>query len=323
MMKIIKKYRNLSFEEKTIFSTRISIFTNAIFAIGKFLISFFNGIFFVIAGIINLFIMIAKLECYLGEKYPDKKSFKYRNNMIGMFLVFAGLEYGIYMARLIFTDVKVMDYDMFLGIMVATISFIELGFAIKGLFNAYGKGHYYRNIKLINFCSALTAMCLTEIAITSFASQTDTRIIDGIFGISVAFIIILIAVYIFIAPKISIVDREHNTYELILGKETYHETEINIQLTNSKFFGNYTYIGKNENNIIDGKIVQGRSPIYEWHIVVKILIIVLSEILIFVYAIGALIYHFKNASLIRKLDKKMLEINYKRIGELNDNQNVN
>lgn len=313
MMKLINKYRSLSFEEKTIFSTKISIFTNSAFAIGKFIIAIFNGIFFVVAGLINVFIMISKLECYLGERYPNKKSFKYRNNMIGIFLLLAGLEYVIYMTRLTFTDIEVMDYSMFLGINIALISFIEIGFAIKGCFNAYGKGHYYRNIKLINLCSALTAIVLTEIAITSFASETDTRIIDGIFGMSVGVLIILIAIYIFFAPRISIVDREYNAYRLISGKEQYPEKEIKIQLTNSKIYGNYTYIGTINENIISGKIEKGKSPIRNWNIYVKILIIVLSEILIFVYAGGALIFHFKNANLIEKLDNKMLDLNYIKI----------
>lgn len=310
MIKLISKYRSLSFEEKTILSTKISIFTNAVFALGKFIISIFNGIFFVVAGIVNIFTMISKLECYLGEKYPNKKSFTYRNNMIGIFLLLAGFEYGIYMTRLVFTNIEVMEYGMFLGIMVAFISFVELGFAIKGLFDAYGRGHYYRNIKLINLCSAFTAIVLTEIALTSFAAETDTRVINGIFGMSVAGIIILIAIYIFIAPSISIVDRMNNNYKLKEGCTPYSDDEIYLKLTSSKFYGAYIYKGNVNDNIIEGKIEQEKSPIFSWNIYIKILVIILSEILIFPYAIGALIYHFKNATLIKKLDQRMLNLNY-------------
>lgn len=317
MMELVNKYRSMTFEQKTIFSTRISMITNLLLAIGKFILSFFHGVFFFVAGIVNVLVMNSKLQCYLGEKYPEKKTFKYRNNMIGIFLFLAGLQYSIYMGRLIFTDVKVMDYSMLLGIGVACVSFVEMGIAIKGCFNSFGKGHYYRNIKLISLCSALTAIVLTEVALTSFAAEGDTRIINGIFGMSVGAIIVLISIYIYFAPNISIVDREHNVYKLKDGANKIEEGKVEIQLTHSKFYGNYTYVGNVKEDIIDGHIVKGKSPLGNWNIYVKILVIILSELLIFVYAGGALIFHFKNVTLIKKLDTIMLDKGYEKI-EMNE-----
>lgn len=315
MKTLINKYRSLSFEEKTIFSSKVSVALNALLAIGKIILSFFYGVFFLVAGIVNVFFMMSKLECYLGERYPNKKSFKYRNIFIGVFLLLAGLEYSIYMARMVFTDIELMQYNAFLAINVAAVSFVELGVAIYGCFKSYGKGHYYRNIKLISLCSALTAIVLTEVALMSFASETDSRLIDGLFGMAVGLIIILIAVYIFIAPKVSIVDREHNVYKLKDGCVSSVVDKVEIKLTDSKFYGNYTYVGKIEGKLIDGHIIKGKSPLLKWNIYIQILIIILSEILIFPYAVGALIFHFKCASLIEKLDNIMLEMNYEKIME--------
>lgn len=275
--------------------------------------SFFFGLFFLVAAIVNFFVMLAKLECYLGEKYPNKKSFEYRNKCVGSFLLIAGIEYVIYMARMIFTNVSIMNYDMILGILVACVSFVELAIAIKGCFSSYGKGHYYRNIKLISLCSALTAIVLTEVALTSFASETDLRVTNGIVGMVVGIIIILISIYIFIAPKVSIVDKEHNVYKLKEGKELVKDQEIKIKLTNSKFYRDYVYVGKIEKDIIDGHISQEKSPIFSWNIYILILVIVLSEILIFPYAVGALIFHFKSRNIINDLDKKMLELGYEKV----------
>ena len=313
MVNLINKYRKLSFEEKTIFGAKFSVFSNAIFGVGKIILAIPFGIFFLVAGILNIFIMMSKLECYLGEKYPEKKSFIYRNRMIGLFLLLAGLQYAIYMGRLIFTDTEIMDYGMFLGITIACVSFVEMGIAIKGWFNSTGKGHYYRNVKLINFCQAMTAIVLTEIAIMSFAYEGDSRVLDGLFGMSVGAFIVLIAIYVFFAPKISIVDREHNVYLAENNDYVINDEHIEIQLTNSKFYGNYTYVGIREDNMIDGHIIKGKSHIWKWNIYVKILIIVLSEILIFPYVIGGLIFHFKNVTLIKKLDKQMLSLGYKKI----------
>ena len=309
MIKIVNYYRSLSFQEKTVFTAKLSILMNLILGIGKTILSFFFGVFFLVAAIVNYFIMLTKLECYLGIKYPNKKSFEYRNKCIGIFLFIAGLEYAIYMGRMIFTNVSIMDYDMILGIIIACVAFVELTIAIKGCFNSYGKGHYYRNIKLTSLCSALTAIVLTEVALTSFASETDLRFVNGLVGMIVGIIIILISIYVFISPRVSIVDKEHNIYKLKKGIEPIKE-DIRIKLTNSKFYRDYVYVGKVVGNIIDGHIVQEKSPIWTWNIYILILVFILSEILIFPYAIGALIFHFKSRNIIIKLDNELFKIGY-------------
>lgn len=311
MIKLIKKYNNLSFEEKTIFSAKFSLIFNSLLAIGKFILSFFKGVFFFVSGILNILIMISKLECYLGIKNNNKDDFKHHNYMIGLFVILAGVQYAIYMGRMIYSDVEVMEYGMRLGTIIAFISFVEMGIAIRGLFKSYGKGHYYRNLKLINFCSALTAIVLTEIAITSFAAESDMRFVNGIFGLFVGGIICLIGIFILIIPRFSIVDKEHNIYQA--KHKPIDDEGIKIQLTDSKIYGNYYYIGKKEGKIIDGHIIQEKSPIRKWNIYIKILIIVLSEILIFPYAVGALINYFKGNKIVKKLDKEMLNRGYEKV----------
>lgn len=285
---------------------------NLMLGIGKVVLSLFFGIFFLVAGIVNFFIMLTKLECYLGIKYPNKKSFEYRNKCVGIFLLIAGLEYSIYMGRMIFTDVAIMDYDMILGIIIACVAFIELVIAIKGCFKSLGKGHYYRNIKLTSLCSALTAIVLTEVALTSFASETDLRMINGIVGMIVGIIIVLISIYVFIAPRISIVDKEHNVYKLKERCKPIKDREIKIKLTNSKFYRNYVYVGNVSDTLIEGNIIQKKSPIWRWNIYWLSLVILLSEVLIFPYAVGALVYHFKCRNIISELDKEMLEKGYEK-----------
>ena len=313
MISFIDKYNKMSFEEKTLFSTKFSIIFNAVLALGKCVLAIFNGIFFFVAGVLNIFFMISKLECYLGVRYPEKKSFTYRNTLIGLFLLFAGVQYGIYMARLLFTDVETMKYGMIMGISIATISFVEMGIAIKGLFNSYGKGHYFRNIKIINFCSALTAIVLTEVALMSFAYTLDSRVIDATFGLVCGGIIVLIAIFIFIAPRVSLVDREHNVYKAKSKDKILKVDRYEVTLTCSKFYGNYYYVGAVSGNIIDGHIIKGRNPFFKWNIWIKITVLLFSEILIFPYAVGALVFYFKNGALINKLDKHMSDLGYEKV----------
>ena len=316
MQEMIKKYRGLTFEDRTIFNAKFSMIFNGIMAIGKLILAVFFGVFFFVNAVVNILMMVSKAECYLGVKNPNKRSFRFRNNMIGFFLMASGIQYTFYMARLLLTDVEVMDYNMFLGIAIACIAFVEMGVAIKGLFNAAGKGHYYRNIKLINLASALTAIVLTEIAIMSFASDTDSRMIDGFFGIGIGALIIILGIFVLVAPKISILDREHNVYKLKDNMESkFTSNDIEIRLTESRFYASFYYKGTINDNIIDGHIIKGKTPIFKWNIFILILVFTLSEILIFPYAVGALVNYFKNYKLIKKLDNIMKENNYVKVSE--------
>ena len=313
MNKLISKFKSLSFEEKTKFSTGFSIVSNSLFAIGKIILSFFQGVFFLVAGLMNLFIMLSKLVCFVGFKNPDKKKFVIRNYLIAAFLFLGGVEYCFYMSRLIFTDVEVMKYDMILGICVALVSFIEMGLAIKGLFNSYGKGHYYRNIKLINLCSALQAIVTTEIALMSFAAGYDSRVIDGIFGLVVGGIILIIALFVIIAPKVSLVDYSRFIYQKRDDQVEITDEKIKIRLTYSRFYKSQYFIGHKKGDQIEGFLSRGKHPFTKWNIFIQILVITLSEILIFPYAIGALVLYFQGKKILTKLDEEMSKIGYYRI----------
>lgn len=309
---LINKYRSLSFENRSVFNTRFSVLSNALFATGKIVLSFFLGVFFLVSGIMNIFMMLAKLFCLHGLK-NEKETFKKYNDLIGIFLILSGIQYSIYMGRLIYSDVEVMKYDMILGITVALISFVELGMALYGCFKVVNKGHFYRNIKLINLCSAFTAIVTTEVAIMSFASDFDSRFMDGLFGLIVGLIIILIAGYIFIAPSISLIDKEYNVYKLMKEEMKINEEKIIITLKTSKFYAPIYYEGEVKNDLIEGHIKRGKSPIWNYNVFILIIVITLSEILIFPYAIGALVNHFKQIKLIDKLDEEMKKIGYSKI----------
>ena len=86
-MKILQHYRSLSFEEKTIFDVRISILMNLLLAIAKMVLSVSFGIFFLVSGLVNAFLMISKMECYLGERSYKNIPFEKRNIKIALFLL--------------------------------------------------------------------------------------------------------------------------------------------------------------------------------------------------------------------------------------------
>lgn len=315
MNKIINHVKTMTFEQKTYYSARLSILINLILGSFKIVLSVYYGIFFLVSGIINILIMLAKLENYLGIKHPTKKSFKYRNIFTGVLIIIAGAQYAIYMGRMLYSNVDLMKYNGFIAVAIATVSFIEMIISIIGCFKVYGKGHFYRNLKIINLVSSMTAIVLTEVALMSFASDFDTRIIDGIFGLSVGGLISLLGVFILIAPNISIVDHMHNIY---ISKKYIENGYMEVKLTNNRIYSDYIYKANIKNNVIDGYLTKSKSPIFKWNIYVKILIIVLSEILIFPYMIGAIVTYFKNSTLIKKLDTYMYSLGYTKLKESED-----
>ena len=109
------------------------------------------------------------------------------------------------------------------------------------------------------------------------------------------------------------VDKEYNIYLSTADHKPILDNQIRIKLTNSKIYRNYVYLGNVSKNKIEGHIIQEKSPIWSWNIYILILVIVLSEILIFPYAIGALVFHFKCRNIIYELDSIMLGHGYQKI----------
>lgn len=307
-MSIIAKYRQMSFEERTICTSKLSLILNVLLAIAKTLLSIFlhNGFFF-LAACVNFLFFLSKLECILGienKGLPYKK----KNLLISIFLFTAGIAYMLYMLRLLIIDEAPYQYHMYLGITIALVSFIELGLAIKGIFNSYGKTRYYRNIKLINLCTSITALVLTEIALTSFAGDSSATEISSIMGLIAGVLIVIIALGIALVSKYSIEERKNVSYS-----GNYDSNEIEVRLTNSKIFGNYIFIAKKNDTVFDGTIIKEKSPIFKCNLYIKIICCIFSEILIFVYAIWYIVFYINSILRFNKLDDIMSNYKLKRI----------
>ena len=311
-MKLIDKFKSMSYEERCIFTVKFSITLNSILAIGKFGLAIYKlDVFFFVAGVINILLMLAKVQCYNGLRL-NKKADDTTNLLVALFLGLSGMQYTVYMSRLIFNDVPLSDYGPIISVLIAAVAFTELGIALYGCFKVAGKGYFLKNVKLINFSSALTAIVLTEVALMTFAeTNMNLELISGLFGVIVGIIIFLIAVYVLIQTKVSILGKERNVYKYINGD--FKQEKISIKLTNSKFYADYYYEANIVDNMADGMIIKGKNPIKSWNIWILILVITLSEILIFPYAVGALIRHFKEYKMLEDLDNKMKELGFEKV----------
>lgn len=305
MKKLIRKYCDLSFEQKTILKTMIGLWFSSLLACGKLVIGIFTDYNLISIAVYTFGILLAKLECVLGAK-TDKSTFKRCNVLTAVFLLISSFLYIGYMSRMFFIERRIKNNGMIYVLLLAFISFCELGFAIAGLIRTINKGHYYRNIKIINFCMAIIAILTTQMAILNMESGTDVvNIFNAYSGIGVGIFIALCAVYILIAPKTSIIDREHNLFVL---KEADKNRLIDMQgentellLCRSAVYGDYIFRAKIRNETVEGDIVRGKSLWKRMHVLLKILCCILSEILIFAWLLGRLVLFFRSVNLPGRL----------------------
>lgn len=309
MSNLIRKYRELSFEQKTIINTIISLSFSTVLAGGKLVIGLFTDYNLCSIAIFTFGILLAKLECVLGVK-SNKLTFKQRNILIAVFLFLSSVLYIGFMCRMFFIERRLKNNGMIFVLLLAFISFMEMGFAIAGLLRIKNGGHFYRDIRIINFCIALVAILTTQMAILNMATETDVVSIGNAYtGIGVGIFIALCAVYILFAPKISVIDREHNVFELkdeTKNKLINMENDtVEIMLCRSSVYGSYIYRATIANGQVNGNIERGATLWKRMHVLLKILCCILSEILIFVWLIGRLIFMLRSINLPKRLGRKM------------------
>lgn len=309
MSNIVRKYRELSFEQKIVTKTVIGLCFSAALALGKFAIGLFTDYDLVGIAVYTFGLLLAKLECVLGIK-TDKRSFRQRNILTAVFLFLSSAFYIGFMSRMFFVDRRIKNNRMIYVLLLAFISFCELGFAIAGLIRTKNKGHFYRNIKIVNFCVALIAILTTQIAILNMESETGVvSIVNAYSGIGVGCFIALCAVYILIAPKTSIIDRERNAFVLKDAEKNHlidmQSGKTELVLCRSFVYGDYVFRAKIKEDTVDGNIVRGKSLWKRMHVLFKILCCILSEILLFVWFLGRAILFVRSACLPQRLTDRM------------------
>lgn len=317
MRDLIRKYKELSFEQKTVWKTIIGLCYSTVLACGKLVIGLFTDYNLVSIAVYTFGILLAKLECVLGLK-TSKRTFKQRNLLIAVFLFVSSVFYIGFMCRMFFIERKIKNHGMLFVLLLALISFVELGFSIAGLIRTKDKGHYYRNIKIINFCVALIAILTTQMSILNMVNKTDTvHMTNAYTGIGVGIFIAVCAVYILFAPKTSAIGREHNVFRLDCREENklidMNAETIEILLSRSSVHGSFVYRAKICGDTIEGRIGRERSLWKRMNIFWKIVSCILSEILIFVWLLSRMCFFFRSMNLPKRLETEMKKNGFARI----------
>lgn len=310
MKKVISKIKSIPYEKRLIATSTVTTGVNTVIAASKIVVGIFSDLVMCAVGVFNILLMIAKITCIVGAR--KNKPFGKRNMFTAVFLFFAGLVYALYMGASLVFDMPQKHYSMWTSIMMAAIAFAEMGVAIYGLIKTKRRGHYYRNIKIVSFVSALIAIMTAQVALLSFTENNHLTANNAYTGIGIGIVTMLLAVYVYFAPQISTVDREHNIFRLVdprankIADMTADRAEI--LLVKSKIHGDYVFSAETDGDLLDGHIKKTHGFWKGLPLVVKIIFIILSEILVFVWAISYAVYFFRTLDMPARL-KKLMETN--------------
>lgn len=234
--------------------------------------------------------------------------------VVALSLLTSSIVYIAFMARLFFVQRTPSTYTLNYVVLLAFIAFAELGFAVAGMIRTKRKGLYYRNIKIANMGMALIAILTTQMSLLDFTGTKNTDIYNAFSGIAVGLFIALSALYVFFAPKISLVGRESNVFvgDGTQTVATDGQGNVKILLVSSRVYGSYVYVAKLDGKTLSGEIRQEASLWKKMHVALKILCCVLSEILIFVWLAGYLVFFLRCINLPAQLERKMKTLNFSK-----------
>ena len=164
--------------------------TNIIIFIAKVVLFFITKSFaFVISSLYNLGIGLARKKIY-----SNKENYK----SIGSFVIMASLFFIIYSIWTIISH-KVVNYNLYIGITIATITFYDIVYSIYGVIKSIKNNNKQNNLlMLVNLATALISLELTQSALLSFTQiNIDNSLYNGIIGIIVGFNSLIIGMIIY------------------------------------------------------------------------------------------------------------------------------
>lgn len=309
------------YENRSLFYSTLALLGTFLWMLLKILLGIFTTKVLIVSALFQAVVLISRIYSIIviKNRHYAKKIDYY---IIGTLLIISSIVYMLYMSL---ADLTSKQYSEFMGILYAVIAFTEITFAIRGLFKTKRGVPLFKVLKLLSLSTSITAMVLAAVSICSFADTENAMgPILNYSGLIAGALILVIGIYILFCHKIGLDNKLFSYNGSLNGKE--------IKLTSSKFYSNYYFDYKEEDGIVVGKVNIGHNPIFKYHIVWKIFYIILSEILIFPYFIGYIVFSIKNRNLSDKLNIILKEEGlilthhydpeYERIYEANLNDNI-
>lgn len=126
-----------------------------------------------ISSFYNLIIGFTKKKIYSNNKY----------DYVGYMIILASFCFIVY-SVLVIIEHKLVNYNLYNGLLVATISFFDIGYSIYGIVKSKCKNKQLHTLKLVNLATSLISLQLTQSAILSFTQVgVDNSLYNGLIGI--------------------------------------------------------------------------------------------------------------------------------------------
>ena len=210
MKRILEQFKKLKKEDRIMFFLIFTAIGNIFLAIVKFMLSlilpslwfFINSIFMIVLSFSRFFSIKDYKKTKLIDDKNQIKKIGYKNYLNnGILLVVLGIIYFFVNVYIYYKGTNTTMHE-YLTYLVALFAFWSIGSAI------YGMVKYKRNyspilkaVKLTNFANALTSIMLTQIVLLDTYANTEvynSNIMNGLTGISIGIIIIMLGVYMII-----------------------------------------------------------------------------------------------------------------------------
>ena len=210
MKKIISNIKDLKRENKVIFFLIFTTIGNIFIASFKLILSFImpslwffiNGIFMIVLSISRIFSIKDYNKTRTIKDKDEIRRIGYKNyESKGVLLIVLGIMYFFVNVYIYYkgTNTNIHPYLTYL---VALVAFYSIGSAIYGMIK-YKRSEtpILKAVKLTNFANALTSFMLTQIVLLdtyAVSSLYNSNLMNGITGMSVGIIIILLGLYMIV-----------------------------------------------------------------------------------------------------------------------------
>lgn len=314
MIRFVKKYQDMSEQERMLFNSSFAVRVSALLITVKFIVGLFYDVFLLGISAYSAALLLAKFTCITEIKKGSVigKS----KNRVFLFLFFASVLYLLFTWAIFLTGRKTSDNNIANVSLTAFIAFAELILALTGLAGNKVRGNCFLMIKVINLCAAFIAIMTTQIVILDFTGTYGTELPNALTGTAVGVFITLCSLYIVVLPYVSIYGKEHNVFKASNGKCEKSVSDMErfteILLVRSTVYGSMVYRATVSEDSVSGDIVREKSLWRRMPLLWKIVCCILSEILLFVWLVGRAVYFFRTLNVVGKLQKLMENNGFER-----------
>ena len=211
-MKVVEEYKKLEKNDRVMLFLVATAMGNAVVAIVKMVLAlslpslwfFVNSIFLGVLCFSRYFSIknYRKIRFNLVDQDQIKKigNKTYLSN--GILLIILGLAYFFVNVYIYYKGTNTTIHE-YLTYLVALIAFWSIGSSIYGMIK-YNRNHnpIIKAVKMTSFANALTSIMLTQIVLLdTFDTSYNSNLMNGITGICVSVIIMIIGLYMVISTN--------------------------------------------------------------------------------------------------------------------------